>query len=179
MSIDLDTLEAFAGMSVDEIEAILASIDNDDPRKRELDQILNADDKVWRPLPGPQFMAATSPADIVGFGGAAGGGKLLSLDTPLPTPQGWTTVGEVQCGDTLFDERGHVCRVTALSAIDPAPVSYELEFDDGAIITACADHRWLTYDAVELAQLTRLDPAWRASHCWSVCRSPDRAGSLI
>ena len=75
MTIDLDTLEAFAGMSVDEIEAILATIDNDDPRKRELDQILNADDKIWRPLPGPQFMAATSPADIVGFGGAAGGGK--------------------------------------------------------------------------------------------------------
>ena len=162
MTIDLDTLEAFAGMSVDEIEAILNAIDNDDPRKRELDQILNADDKIWRPLPGPQFMAATSPADIVGFGGAAGGGKLLCLDTPLPTPQGWTTVGEVQCSDTLFDDRGEPCTVTALSAIDPAPVSYELEFDDGAIITACADHRWLTYDAVELAQLTRLDPRWRA-----------------
>lgn len=29
----------------------------------------------WRPLPGPQTMAYESEADIVGFGGAAGGGK--------------------------------------------------------------------------------------------------------
>ena len=29
----------------------------------------------WRPLPGPQTMAHMSEADIIGFGGAAGGGK--------------------------------------------------------------------------------------------------------
>jgi len=29
----------------------------------------------WRPLPGPQALAYNSEADIVGFGGAAGGGK--------------------------------------------------------------------------------------------------------
>lgn len=30
---------------------------------------------VWRPLPGPQTMAYESKADVIGFGGAAGGGK--------------------------------------------------------------------------------------------------------
>lgn len=30
---------------------------------------------LWRPLPGPQLMAYESDADIIGFGGAAGGGK--------------------------------------------------------------------------------------------------------
>jgi hypothetical protein len=30
---------------------------------------------VWSPLPGPQAMAFESVADVVGFGGAAGGGK--------------------------------------------------------------------------------------------------------
>lgn len=30
---------------------------------------------AWRPLPGPQSMAYYSPADVIGFGGAAGGGK--------------------------------------------------------------------------------------------------------
>jgi hypothetical protein len=30
---------------------------------------------LWRPLPGPQTMAYTSIASIIGFGGAAGGGK--------------------------------------------------------------------------------------------------------
>lgn len=32
-------------------------------------------DAPWRPLPGPQTMAYESEADIIGFGGAAGGGK--------------------------------------------------------------------------------------------------------
>lgn len=30
---------------------------------------------IWSPLPGPQTMAYESKADIIGFGGAAGGGK--------------------------------------------------------------------------------------------------------
>lgn len=32
-------------------------------------------DGVWRPLPGPQTLAFDSDADIIGYGGAAGGGK--------------------------------------------------------------------------------------------------------
>lgn len=30
---------------------------------------------IWKPLPGPQTIAYNSQADIIGFGGAAGGGK--------------------------------------------------------------------------------------------------------
>lgn len=30
---------------------------------------------IWKPLPGPQSIAYNSQADIIGFGGAAGGGK--------------------------------------------------------------------------------------------------------
>lgn len=41
-----------------------------------------------------------------------GSGKALALDTPLPTPFGWTTMGEVKPGDYLFDEEGWPCRVT-------------------------------------------------------------------
>ena len=45
--------------------------------RAEVDQILTADLSAhkWRPLPGPQTMAYESLADIVGYGGAAGGGK--------------------------------------------------------------------------------------------------------
>lgn len=48
------------------------------PEEQEELDILIAEDlqaKVWRPLPGPQSMADASLADVVGFGGAAGGGK--------------------------------------------------------------------------------------------------------
>lgn len=45
--------------------------------RKELDAILAADlaERPWVPLPGPQTMAYESTADVVGFGGAAGGGK--------------------------------------------------------------------------------------------------------
>lgn len=43
----------------------------------EVDAIVRDDleKNMWQPLPGPQLMADESLADIVGFGGAAGGGK--------------------------------------------------------------------------------------------------------
>jgi len=45
--------------------------------REELNALVSADIKarVWRPLPGPQTMAYESLADVIGFGGAAGGGK--------------------------------------------------------------------------------------------------------
>jgi hypothetical protein len=30
---------------------------------------------LWQPLPGPQAIAYQTPADVTGYGGAAGGGK--------------------------------------------------------------------------------------------------------
>lgn len=41
----------------------------------ELDALLEDDTPLWEPLPGPQSMAYNSEADIIGYGGAAGGGK--------------------------------------------------------------------------------------------------------
>lgn len=45
--------------------------------RKELDALIDADFKatIWRPLPGPQTMAYESLADVIGFGGSAGGGK--------------------------------------------------------------------------------------------------------
>ena len=118
---------------------------------------------VWRPLPGgPQEMAYNSVADVIGFGGAAGGGKGAALDTLLATPAGWTTMGEVQAGDTVFDQTGAPCRVTAVSEINHRPC-YRLTFDDGSTLVADDVHRWVTLDAKELAALTRQDPQWRAA----------------
>lgn len=43
----------------------------------ELDGLLAQEDKaaLWQPLPGPQLMAFLSTADVIGYGGAAGGGE--------------------------------------------------------------------------------------------------------
>lgn len=116
----------------------------------------------WRPLPGPQTMAFESDADVIGYGGAAGGGKGLALDTRLPTPTGWTTMGVVAVGDWLLDERGQPCRVTAVSELSHRPC-YRVTFDDKSSLVADDVHRWLTFDAKELHQLTKADPAWQAA----------------
>jgi len=69
-------------------------------------------------------------------------GKSLALDTPLPTPQGWTTMGEVQPGDVLFDERGAPCNVTVVNPVQHGRTCYRVIFDDGEEIIADADHLW-------------------------------------
>ena len=44
-------------------------------------------------------------------------GKALALDTPLPTPSGWTTMGEVEVGDELYDAEGRPTRVVAATEV--------------------------------------------------------------
>lgn len=114
------------------------------------------------PHPGPQTRFCASPARELLYGGAAGGGKACRLDEPVPTPHGWATMGSLEVGSELFDEQGQVCRVTHLHPIIPEPVAYRLTFDDGTEVECCEDHSWLTFDASELAAMTRRTPEYRA-----------------
>lgn len=74
-----------------------------------------------------------------------GTGKDLPLDTPLPTPTGWTTMGEVQVGDQLLDEMGRPTTVTFKSDIMRNPL-YEVVFGDGSRQVASGTHEWNTID---------------------------------
>jgi len=76
--------------------------------------------------------------------GAPSSGKALALDTPIPTPSGWTTMGELKVGDTLYDENGNHCKVTFATPIQLNRSCYEVEFEDGTIVVADEEHRWLT-----------------------------------
>lgn len=73
-------------------------------------------------------------------------GKALDPATPLPTPDGWRTIGDLREGDRVFDERGMIRHVTATATWNDRPV-YEVVFSTGEAIVADADHEWLTYDA--------------------------------
>lgn len=46
-----------------------------DAERKELMQLASVLNRPWYPLPGPQTMAYETRASVVGFGGAAGGGK--------------------------------------------------------------------------------------------------------
>ena len=71
-------------------------------------------------------------------------GKALALDTPLPTPTGWTTMGDVQVGDELLGFAGRPITVTAATEVMTGRPCYEVVFDDQTRIIADADHQWAT-----------------------------------
>ena len=72
-----------------------------------------------------------------------GAGKALALDTPVPTPDGWTTMGELRTGDHVFDENGHPCNVTWVSQVWRDRPVYRVRTDCGDEIVADAAHEWL------------------------------------
>lgn len=73
-----------------------------------------------------------------------GVGKALALDTRLPTPTGWTTLGEVRVGDELLDAEGFPTRVVAATDVMSGRPCYEVEFSDGSVLVADEQHQWLT-----------------------------------
>src|SRR5690349_18715581 len=73
-------------------------------------------------------------------------GKALALDTEVPTPFGWTTMGQLQVGDLVFDENGEPTRVVAAT-----PPMYDrpcrsVVFSDGTEVVADVCHMWQTVD---------------------------------
>jgi replicative DNA helicase len=85
--------------------------------------------------PGQMVVIAARPAV----------GKALALDTPLPTPSGWTTMGEVRVGDRLIGADGRSTTVVAATEVMHGRPCYEVEFDDGEVIVADENHQWLTW----------------------------------
>jgi replicative DNA helicase len=78
--------------------------------------------------------------------GIPGHGKALALDTPIPTPDGWTTMGDIQPGDVVFDESGLPCTVIRATEVMHGHECFQLTFSDGTQIVADGDHQWVTWD---------------------------------
>jgi N-acetylmuramoyl-L-alanine amidase len=70
-------------------------------------------------------------------------GKLLAMDTLVPTPDGLLALREIKIGATVFDERGEPCKVTA--TYDDLPErAWRIVFDDGLEVLAGGEHQWVT-----------------------------------
>jgi hypothetical protein len=76
--------------------------------------------------------------------GQPGVGKALALDTPIATPTGWSTMGDLQPGDVVFDESGRPTEVVAATEVLHDRECWELELSDGSTFVADADHLWVT-----------------------------------
>lgn len=58
--------------------------------------------------------------------------------------RGWTTVGELELGDTLFDRFGNQCIILAMSEVEMPKQCYKVHFSNGANIVVGAEHLWVT-----------------------------------
>jgi replicative DNA helicase len=124
--------------------------------------------------PGQMIVIAARPAL----------GKALALDTPLPTPTGWTTMGEVAVGDQLIGADGRPVNVVAATEVMHERPCYEVEFDDGTVIVADAEHLWQTNTRSARRQQTGNRTSWYRPEesrrrlrqkCEAALREQDRA----
>jgi phage terminase large subunit-like protein len=70
--------------------------------------------------------------------------KALALDTLIPTPSGWATMGALQPGDEVFGVDGSPCRVVSTSEVFIDHKCYRLTFSNGESVIADAGHLWFT-----------------------------------
>jgi replicative DNA helicase len=89
--------------------------------------------------PGQMVIVAARPAV----------GKALALDTPLPTPTGWTRMGQVCVGDEVLGADGRPTTVVAATEVMLDRPCFEVEFSDGSVIVADAEHLWQTSTRAE------------------------------
>jgi replicative DNA helicase len=141
LSEDFVPLEDLLQPTMDEIDAIASNggLARGVPTGfTELDEVTNG------LHPGQMIIVAARP----------GVGKALALSTPLPTPTGWTTMGDVAVGDELLGADGRPTRVVAATEVMLGRPCYQVEFSDGTVIVADAGHQWPTgYGIRTTAQL--------------------------
>lgn len=82
-------------------------------------------------------------------------GKALSLDTEIPTPAGWKRMEDVHEGDFVFGPDGKPAAVLYESPIFNKRM-YAVEFEDGEIIKASADHIWTVKSRSSVAAMKRV-----------------------
>ena len=97
----------------------------------------------------PEF-ALEKPAPTPALKPGAGMG--LADDTPIPTPDGWTTVGEIGVGQQAFDERGEPCTVVGVHPQGNQPVCRVI-FDDSSVLVAGTRHEWLTITDLQRSKI--------------------------
>src|SRR5664279_1596227 len=114
------------------------------------------------------------PGQMIIVAARPGIGKALALDTPLATPTGWTTMRDVRVGDVLVGADGLPTTVVAGTDVLVGRPCFEVEFSDGEVMVADADHQWLTWDAA-----ARREQDLQNSHGWPVAQRWSTVGGAV
>lgn len=98
-----------------------------------------------------------------------GVGKANRVVEVVPTPTGWTTIGELCVGDYVLNELGQPTQVVAKSPVWNIPL-VKVIFNDGAEIICPEAHEWVTLDFNEARRARKkIDGDWRNG--WSYGRT--------
>ena len=71
--------------------------------------------------------------------------KGLPIETPIPTPNGWTTMGDLKVGDIVFDQYGKQVKILAKSS-QKNKDCYEINFYDNVSVICDDEHKWKLVD---------------------------------
>lgn len=74
----------------------------------------------------------------------SGTGKRIADYTPIPTPNGWKTVGDIKVGDYIFGKNGKPTKV--LNLYKNVEKIWRVTFKGGRTIDCCGEHLWEYYD---------------------------------
>ncbi|MGI5153345.1 FtsK/SpoIIIE domain-containing protein [Plantactinospora sp. CA-294935] len=88
-------------------------------------------------------------------------------------------MGELRVGGQVFDENGRPCNIVAATEVMYGRPCYEVEFSDGTVIVADAQHQWKT---TTRAGRTQRKHRWRNGSYWQcddVDRVTRRAGQVL
>ncbi len=86
-------------------------------------------------------------------------GKALDVNTPIPTPSGWTTMGKLKEGDIVFSSQGKPTNVTEVTEFQYERECFDVKFSDGSSVIADADHQWICHDKVSRSAMNH-HPQW-------------------
>jgi len=107
-----------------------------------------------------------------------GAAKALALNTPIATPSGGTTMGQLRVGDYVFDEKGEPTRVKWVSPIWRDRPVYEVVTSDGERIIADKDHEWLVRLCRKRPVSKLKTTKWLADRCSSRSGIEDRKPAI-
>jgi deoxycytidine triphosphate deaminase len=161
----------------------IGAIDLADPPKNLTEHVEIREGESFVIHPGEFVLGRTQeyvelPDDVV----ARIEGKALALHTPVPTPDGWRTIGELEPGDWVFAPSGQEIPVTAASEVMLGRSCREVVFSDGTTVVADAEHLWrvrthddppprqrtLTTDELALSVRRGNGYRWRVDQCLPV-----------
>lgn len=76
--------------------------------------------------------------------GEPGVGKAQPLDAKVLTPNGWTTMGEIEVGDEVITPSGNITKVAGTYPQGEKDI-YRITTKDGKETEACGEHLWKAY----------------------------------